>query len=116
VPFGEDVPHLRNYGTFPRVLGEYVREQRILSLEQAIHKMTALPASRIGLADRGALKEGMIADIGIFDPATVGANDDWAQPHRYATGFAYVLVGGVPVIDNNSRTSAFPGKVLKRSP
>ncbi len=114
VTFGKDVPHLRNYGTFPRVLGTYVRAEGILSLEEAIHKMTALPASRIGLDNRGVLVEGMVADINIFDPATVDDNQDWAHPHQYATGFNYVIVAGVPVIDNNTRTGAFPGKVLKR--
>jgi len=116
VPFGKSVPHLRNYGTFPRVLGDYVREQHVLTLEEAIHKMTALPASRIDLADRGTLAEGMVADIAIFDPETVNDNHDWAHPHQYATGFSYVIVDGMPVIDNNARTAAFPGKVLKRSP
>jgi len=114
VPFGENVPHLRNYGTYPRVLADYVREQHVLSLEEAVHKMTALPASRIELNDRGTLAEGMVADIVIFDPATVNDNHDWAHPHQYATGFPYVIVGGVPVIDDNVRTAAFPGKVLKR--
>jgi N-acyl-D-amino-acid deacylase len=116
VPFGKNVPHLRNYGTYPRVLADYVRERHVLSLEDAIHKMTALPASRIELGDRGTLEEGKIADIAIFDPATVNDNHDWAHPHQYATGFSYVIVGGVPVIDNNVRTTAFPGKVLKRTP
>ena len=114
VSFGKDVPHLRNYGTFPRVLGRYVREQGILGLEEAIHKMTALPASRIGLTDRGILAEGMVADIDIFDPLTVNDNEDWAHPHRYASGFAFVIVGGVAVIDDGERTRAFPGRVLKR--
>lgn len=114
VAFGKNVPHLRNYGTFPRVLGEYVREQHVLGLEEAVHKMTAQPASRIKLKDRGTLAEGMVADIAIFDPATVNDNDDWAHPHQYATGFKYVIVDGVPVIDNTARTTAFPGKVLKR--
>jgi len=114
VPYGENVPHLRNYGTFPRVLRRYVQEQGVLSLEQAVHKMTALPASRINLKTRGRLAEGMIADINIFDLGSVSDNDDWANPHQYATGFSYVLIGGVPVIDKGGRTQAFPGKVLKR--
>jgi N-acyl-D-aspartate/D-glutamate deacylase len=114
VTFGVDVPHLRNYGTFPRVLRKYVREDGVLSLEQAIHKMTALPASRISLKTRGVLSEGMVADINIFDPDAVNDNDEWAQPHQYASGFSYVIVGGTPVIDKGSRTEAFPGKVLKR--
>ncbi len=113
VTYGRNVPHLRNYGTYPRVLARYVREDGVLSLEQAIHKMTALPASRIDLATRGRLSEGMVADISIFDFDTVNDNDDWANPHQYATGFSYVIVGGVPVIDEGVRTVAFPGKVLK---
>jgi len=116
VPFGENVPHLRNYGTFPRVLGKYVREDGLLSLEQAIYKMTALPATRMSLENRGLLREGMTADINIFDPETVGANDDWANPHQYATGFSYVIVGGVPVIEKGVRTGAFPGSVLRKNP
>jgi dihydroorotase/N-acyl-D-amino-acid deacylase len=114
VTFGKGVPHLRNYGTFPRVLAKYVREEGVLSLEQAIHKMTALPADRIKLGDRGMLAEGRIADINIFDPETVQDNDDWANPHQYATGFSYVIVGGTPVIDNGIRTDAFPGSLLRR--
>jgi len=115
VTFGENVPHLRNYGTFPRVLRKYVREEGLLDLEQAIHKMTAMPANRIGLETRGRLAKGMIADISIFDPETVRDNDDWAEPHHYATGFSHVLVGGTPVISDGERTDAFPGRVLKRS-
>lgn len=115
VTFGKNVPHLRNYGTYPRVLARYVRDENILSLEQAIHKMTALPASRINLETRGRLSEGMAADIGIFDFETVNDNDDWANPHQYAKGFSHVIVGGVPVIENGARTQAFPGKVLKRA-
>jgi len=115
VAYGENVPHLRNYGTFPRVLRKYVREDGLLSLEQAVHKMTALPASRIRLDTRGVLAEGMVADINIFDADTVSDNDEWAKPHQYATGFSYVLIGGVPVIDKGNRTQAFPGKVLKKN-
>lgn len=114
VTFGEDFPHLRNYGTYPRVLSKYVREEGILSLEQAIHKMTAQPASRINLKTRGLLKEGMVADINIFDPGKVQDNDDWANPHQYATGFSHVIVGGTPVIENSTRTGAFPGRVLRK--
>ncbi len=115
VTFGADVPHLRNYGTFPRVLRKYVREEDLLSLEQAIHKMTAMPADRIKLASRGKLVEGMIADINIFDLDKVNDNENWASPHQYATGFSYVIVGGTVVIEDGERTGAFPGKVLKRT-
>jgi N-acyl-D-aspartate/D-glutamate deacylase len=115
IPFGKNVPHLRNYGTYPRVLARYVRDERVLSLEEAIHKMTALPASRIDLDSRGTLAEGMIADISIFDADTVNDNDNWAKPHQYANGFHYVIVGGTAVIDKGAITGAFPGKVLKKN-
>jgi N-acyl-D-aspartate/D-glutamate deacylase len=116
VDFGKDMPHLRNYGTYPRVLRKYVREQGVLGFEEAIHKMTAMPAGRMGLADRGVLAVGMIADINIFHADTVTDFDDWSHPHRYAAGFEYVLVNGVPVIDAGARSPAFPGRVLKRGP
>ena len=115
VTFAEGVPHLRNYGTFPRVLSKYVREEGVLTIEQAIHKMTAMPASRIGLQTRGLLAEGMTADINIFNPDTVKDNDDWAHPHQYASGFEYVIVGGIAVIADGARTEAFPGRVIKRN-
>ena len=114
VTFGENVPHLRNYGTFPRVLRKYVRDEGLLSLEQAIHKMTALPASRINLKTRGVLAQGMTADLNIFDANTVSDVDDWSAPHQYANGFSFVVIGGVAVIEQGKRTLAFPGKVLKR--
>ncbi len=114
VPFAKNVPHLRNYGTFPRVLGKYVRDEGILSLEEAIHKMSGMPADRINLKTRGILREGMTADINIFDLEAVADNDDWANPHQYARGFSHVIVGGVLVIADETRTDAFPGRVLKR--
>lgn len=114
VSFGKNVPHIRNYGTYPRVLAKYVREEDVLSLEAAIHKMTALPASRINLTTRGLLAQGMVADINVFDAATVQDYDDWAHPHQYASGFSYVIVGGTLVIDDGARTTAFPGRALKR--
>lgn len=114
VTYGKNVPHLRNYGTFPRVLARYVREEGVLGLEEAIHKMSGLPASRISLQDRGTLAEGAVADVVVFDPDAVLDNDVWADPHQYATGFSFVIVGGVPVIDGGNRTAEFPGKVLKR--
>jgi N-acyl-D-aspartate/D-glutamate deacylase len=114
IPFGENVPHIRNYGTFPRVLARYVRDENVLGLEEAIHKMTALPASRIGLKTRGKLAEGMTADINIFDLEAMNDNDDWAQPHQYASGFSYVIVGGTAVIDQGVRAEVFPGRVLRK--
>ncbi len=114
VAFGEDVPHLRNYSTFPRVLAHYVRDEGILTLEDAVHKMTAMPADRIGLASRGRLAEGMVADIGIFDLERMSDNEDWSQPHEYAEGFTHVIVGGVLVVEKGERTDALPGKVLRQ--
>ena len=85
-------------------------------LEEAIHKMTAMPAGRMGLEDRGVLAAGKVADINVFDASTVTDFDDWAHPHRYATGFEYVLVNGVAVIDAGAKILVFPGRVLKRGP
>jgi len=114
VTYEKNVPHLRNYGTFPRVLARYVRDEGVLSLEEAVHKMSGMPASRINLSTRGTLAEGTVADVVIFDPDTVMDNDNWAAPHQYATGFSFVIINGVPVIDAGERTSDFPGRVLKR--
>jgi N-acyl-D-aspartate/D-glutamate deacylase len=116
VAFGQNVPHLRNYNTFPRVLRKYVRDEGLLSLEEAVHKMTGMPADRISLASRGRLAEGMTADISIFDLDAVRDNEDWANPHQYAAGFSWVIVGGVPAIANGERTDALPGRVVKRTP
>lgn len=109
---GEGVPHPRSYGTFARVLGRYVRERELLSLEDAIRKMSALPAARLGLSDRGLLRPGMKADIVLFDAATVIDRADYANPHQYAAGFREVIVNGEPVIHDGSLGAARPGKVL----
>ena len=114
VPYEKNVPHLRNYGTFARVLAKYVRDEGVLKLEEAVHKMTGMPASRISLKTRGVLAVGMTADINIFGLDAVADNEDWANPHQYANGFSHVIVGGIPVIDEGQRTDAFPGKLLKR--
>ncbi|MBI1790327.1 MAG: D-aminoacylase [Acidobacteria bacterium] len=109
---GEGVPHPRNYGTFARVLGRYVREQKALTLEDAIRKMTSLPANRLRLSDRGLLRPGMKADICIFDPTTVADQATFLKPHQYATGFRDVLVNGKPVLLEGKVTSERPGRVL----
>lgn len=106
------VPHPRSYGTFARVLNVYVREKRALSLEDAIRKMTSLPAARFGLQDRGVLRPGMKADIVVFDPERVRDKATFADPHQYAEGFSYVLVNGTVVLDDGKMTEARPGKVL----
>ncbi len=106
-------PHPRWYGTFPRVLGRYVRELRVLTLPEAVRKMTSMNAAKIGLERRGLLREGYAADITVFDPATVIDKATFEQPHQYPEGIPYVIVNGVLVIDNGRHTGALPGKVLR---
>ena len=110
--FGKDVPHPRNYGTFARVLGRYVRDRKTLSLEDAVRRMTSLPASRFRIFDRGLLRPGMKADVAVFDPDTVIDKADFARPHQYAEGFRHVLVNGIPVLADGKMTAARPGRVL----
>ena len=105
-------PHPRFYGTFPRVLGVYVRERNVLTLPDAIRKMTSFPAQIIGLADRGLLRPGMAADITIFDPKTVSDKATFEDPLQYPVGIPYVIVNGVVVIDQGQHTGAKPGRVL----
>jgi N-acyl-D-amino-acid deacylase len=111
---GGSFAHPRAYGTFPRVLGHYVRERKLFSLEEAVRKMTSLPARRLGLADRGRIAEGVFADIVIFDPATIADRGTFTSPHQYPTGISLVLVNGVPVVDGHTITAARPGRVLRR--
>ena len=108
-------PHPRYYGTFPRVLGKYVREEKLLSLEAMVRKMTSVPARRFGFARRGVLREGQIADIVIFDPDKVIDKATWADPHQYPEGIPYVIVNGRTVIENGEHTGRLPGKVLRKS-
>jgi dihydroorotase/N-acyl-D-amino-acid deacylase len=110
---GEEHPHPRAYGTFPRILRKYVREEKKLTLEDAIRKFTALPAQRMRLADRGVLKLGMWADVVVFDPETVRDVATFDDPNRLSEGMEFVLVNGVPVIENGKMTGALPGKVLR---
>ena len=106
-------PHTRAYGTFPRILRKYVREERRLTLEDAIRKFTSLPAQRMRLGDRGVLKVGMWADVVVFDPETVRDRATFEKPHQLAEGMRWVLVNGVPVIAEGKATGARPGKVLR---
>ena len=110
---GQAHPHPRAYGTFPRILAKYVREEKVLTLEDAIRKFSALPAQRMRLTDRGVLKAGMWADVVIFDPATVRDRATFDNPNQLSEGMEYVLVNGVPVIDQGKMTGAKPGKVLR---
>ncbi len=106
-------PHPRAYGTFPRILRKYVREEKKLTLEDAVRKFTSLAAQRMRLGDRGVLKVGMWADVVVFDPATVTDRATFARPHQLAEGMQWVLVNGVPVIADGKATGARPGKVLR---
>jgi N-acyl-D-amino-acid deacylase len=110
---GEEHPHPRAYGTFPRILRKYVREEKKLALEEAIRKFSALPAQRMRLTDRGVLKQGMWADVVVFDPKTVRDVATYDDPNRLSQGMEYVLVNGVPVIEEGKMTGALPGKVLR---
>ena len=107
-------PSPRTYGSFPRILGQFVRDEGILGLEEAIRRMTSAPAARLGLRDRGVLRDGAVADLVVFDPATVRANATWDEPRQYPDGIEHVLVAGVPVVDGGRHTGATPGRALRR--
>jgi len=109
---GQGHPHPRNYGAFARVLGRYVREEEVLPLEEAIRKMTSLPAWRIGQRQRGRLEAGCYADITVFDPDQVRDRATYDDPHQFSIGVVHVLVNGVPVLAQRSLTGAKPGRVL----
>jgi dihydroorotase/N-acyl-D-amino-acid deacylase len=112
-PLGREHPHPRAYGTFPRILRKYVREEKLLTLPEAIRKFSALPAQRMRLTDRGVLKKDMWADIVVFDPERVRDLATFENPNQLSEGMQYVLVNGVPVIDNGKMTESLPGKVLR---
>jgi N-acyl-D-amino-acid deacylase len=110
--FGSGAPHPRSYGTFARVLAVYVREKKLLTLEEAVRKMSSFPAARIGLSDRGVLRPGMKADITVFDPGRVRDAATFEKPHQYAEGYSLVIVNGQVVYEDGSMTAARPGRVL----
>jgi N-acyl-D-amino-acid deacylase len=110
--FGEGVPHPRGYGNNARVLVEYVRNSKLLSLEDAIRKMTSLPAQTFNLRDRGQIREGFAADLVIFDENKVADKATFENPHQYAEGFSYVLVNGQTVFDSTALTGRLPGQPL----
>jgi N-acyl-D-aspartate/D-glutamate deacylase len=111
-PLSKGNPHPRSYGTFPRVLGSYVREEHVISLEEAIRKMTSANAAKIHIFDRGLLRPGMWADITVFDPARIIDNATYTKPHQYATGVEYVFVNGKLVLANGKHSGARPGTIL----
>lgn len=111
---GRGKTHPRYYGTFPRVLGRYVREEKLLNLESAIHKMTLMPAERIGLCDRGRIAPGMVADLVVFDPASIRDEATFQDPHRYPTGIVSVIIAGQVVIYDGKHTGKMCGQILER--
>jgi len=118
VPYGvlgESKTHPRSYGTYPRILCEYVREEKVLTIEDAIRKMASLPAQKLGLRDRGMIREEMWADVVVFNPKTVMDKATYEDPHRYPEGIEYVLVNGEIVVDKGEHTGALLGKVLRIS-
>jgi len=111
---GRGKPHPRMYGTFPRILGKYVREAKLLKLEEMLKKMTSLPAGKFGLDKRGVLQAGSYADLVIFDPDKVIDRATWSDPHQYPAGMDYVLVNGQVVIEGGVHTGKLPGKILRK--
>ncbi|HET7181672.1 MAG TPA: D-aminoacylase [Candidatus Limnocylindrales bacterium] len=107
-------PSPRSYGSYPRILGQFVRDEALLSLEEAVAKMTSRPAARLGLKDRGRIADGFVADLVIFDPATIRSNATYEEPRRYPDGIETVIVDGVPVVDGGEHTGALPGRALRR--
>ena len=111
-PLGEGKPHPRGFGTFPRVLKKYVFEQKVLSLEQAVRKMTGQPAAKLGLKDRGLIKEGYKADLVILNQETVSDRATYENPHQFPAGISHVMVNGRWAIRDTIATGIFPGKVI----
>ncbi len=114
-PSGSMHPHPRWYGTFPRVLGRYVREKKVLAVEEAVRKMTSMNADKLGMLDRGRLREGLAADVVAFDPDTVADAATFASPHQFPVGIYHVLVNGVEVLNHGSHTGRLPGQVIRRA-
>lgn len=114
-PLGRGKPHPRWYGTFPRILGKYVREERVIPLEEAIKKMTLLNAEKLDIQDRGLISEGKKADLTIFDPQKVADRATFGDPHQYPVGIEYVIVNGIPVIEKGQHLGTKPGRILRKS-
>lgn len=112
-PLRRGNPHPRNFGTFPRVLGRFVRDQKVLSLEEAIRKMTSLNAAKVGIRDRGLLVSGYFADVTIFNPETVIDNSTYTEPFQYNEGIEWVIVNGQVVLDRGEHTGALPGRAIR---
>lgn len=111
---GAGYPHPRSYGAFPRVLSRYVRDRKVLGLEEAVRRMTKLPADWLAQTDRGTLAPGKAADVVVFDPATIRDRAEYTDPHHYAEGVVHVVVNGELVLKDGAMTGAKPGRVLER--
>jgi dihydroorotase/N-acyl-D-amino-acid deacylase len=109
----KDLAHPRSYGTFPRILGKYVRDEHVMSIEEAVRKMTSAVARRLSIQDRGLLQEGLYADIAVFDPRTIIDHATYEQPHQLSTGVRYVFVNGVAVVRDGKHTGAMPGQIVR---
>ncbi len=106
-------PHPRTYGSFARLLGKYVRDEKLIPLEEAIRRLTSFPAGNLKIKKRGLLKEGYFADIVVFDPETIQDNSTFQEPHQYSTGVSHVLVNGIQVLKDGEHTGAKPGRVVR---
>jgi N-acyl-D-amino-acid deacylase len=106
-------PSPRTYGSYPRILGQFVREERLLSLEEAVRKMTGAVAARLGLRQRGTIRDGNLADLVVFDPATIRSNATYDEPRRFPTGIDHVIVNGVAVVRAGEHTGATPGRAIR---
>lgn len=113
-PLSRGKPHPRSYGTFPRVIGRYARDQGLMPMAEAVRKCTSLPASRLGITDRGLVKEGMKADLVVFDPATILDRATFEDPHQYPKGIDFVIVNGVIAVEGTANRNAGAGEVLGR--
>ena len=105
--------HPRAYGNFARLLGKYVRDEKVISLQEAVQRLTSLPAKNLKISDRGAVEVGYFADIAIFDPALIQDHSTFADPHKYSTGVQHVIVNGIPVLLDGEHTGATPGRFVK---
>jgi N-acyl-D-amino-acid deacylase len=112
-PFTDKEVHPRAYGNFARLLGRYVREEKLLSLAEAVRRLTSLPADTLRIADRGRLKSGFHADLAVFDPAAIADRATYEKPHQYAVGMRHVFVNGVQVLRNGEHTGAMPGRFVR---
>ena len=111
--FLQSSTHPRAYGNFARLLGRYVRDEKLVPLQEAVRRLTSFPAANLGIRDRGSLKTGYFADLAIFDPATISDHATFEAPQRYATGMRHVLVNGVPVLRDGEHTGATPGRFVR---